>query len=559
MKKKKIFVKTDISIPEVLAPTDLGEMGKRFTQPLPPIEQTVLFGTNTSKYRSFDFGPWYQVGFDEVTYACQIQISRFLAKQDNDVSVISITAYCRSGLRPLLNYLILRATALGGTLTLADIDRDLIDGFLAHLAGKGTSKNTQKNNYNAAKSVLVALGQRGIINVINGGDNATFPSNPFPNSNRLLRGETALSKKERIQFTHAIRQAVAPIWRQDVLVTSHLLACAMIVVALHTGRNTTPLLEMSRDCLRNHPKDGSVFLVLWKRRGHNTSKVILRGNNIEDRTIESTPTVTNNIEKLIRRAIDLTAVVAEKAPDHLKERVWLFSSNAHKNFGDTVELTPQNIDLAFKKVVADNNLTDADGLPLRLNISRLRKTFGNRIFEILNGDLAATAAALGNSPKVTGDHYLRADEESKRNWRFMGEVLVAELLSNTIGATYKETPVGKCGDPVAGQYAPKQAGATCMNFINCVRCKHYAITRDDLYKLFSFYFRVYDERSRMDKRRWAREYAHIPRLIDQYIVTEGLKRGVFKQVDVDNARERARISPHPFWSADLIANLEILS
>ncbi|MNP53680.1 hypothetical protein D3C76_1481720 [compost metagenome] len=85
------------------------------------------------------------------------------------------------------------------------------------------------------------------------------------------------------------------------------------------------------------------------------------------------------------------------------------------------------------------------------------------------------------------------------------------------------------------------------------------MTADDLYKLFSFYFRVLAERSRMDKRRWVQEYAHIPRLIDNYIVAEGLRRGIFKSATVDANRERARSQPHPFWSVDLIDSLELFA
>jgi len=98
-----------------------------------------------------------------------------------------------------------------------------------------------------------------------------------------------------------------------------------------------------------------------------------------------------------------------------------------------------------------------------------------------------------------------------------------------------------------------------MSFMNCLRCKHYAVTAEDLYKLFSFYFRVLTERSRMDKRRWAQEYAHIPRLIDNYIVTEGLQRGTFKAAAVKAVREQARSQPHPFWSVDLIDSLEVFA
>lgn len=98
-----------------------------------------------------------------------------------------------------------------------------------------------------------------------------------------------------------------------------------------------------------------------------------------------------------------------------------------------------------------------------------------------------------------------------------------------------------------------------MNFINCLRCKHYAVTGGDLYKLFSFYFRVLAERSRMNKRLWARDYAHIPRLIDHYIIDEGLRRGTFKAAAVEAARKHARTQPHPFWSVDLIKSLEVFA
>ena len=128
-------------------------------------------------------------------------------------------------------------------------------------------------------------------------------------------------------------------------------------------------------------------------------------------------------------------------------------------------------------------------------------------------------------------------------------------MSHTIGATY-HTPTGRCSDPINGQYAPKSEGATCINFLNCLRCRHYVVTGEDLYKLYSFYFRVFAERKHMDKRRWSRDYAHIPRLIDEYIVAEGLRRGCFKLSTVEAAREHARTKPHPFWSYEVSSNLE---
>ncbi|AYF88137.1 hypothetical protein D6Z43_13620 [Pseudomonas sp. DY-1] len=559
MGKRKVFAKTDLSVPQIEHSLDTAGNVVILPEAIPPTNTTVEFGRNTSSARRFDFARWYGAGVDPITYACQRQIERFLAGQEGILAAGTVVSYCNSGLRYFLEYCVLRATAFGRDLALADVNRDLIDGYLGHLAGRGVETTTQKSFYSQTKPVLLALGRRGLIPLVASGDAATFPCNPFPNSNRKARGETALSNRERQAFTVALRQEIKPIWADGAPVTSELLGLALLIVALHTGRNTTPLLEMGRDCLRPHPKDNTVFLVLWKRRGYNTSKVALRAESDAERLLESTPSVRTNVERLIRRVMTLTEPLDAEAPDDLKGRVWLYRSRNGKSVGQVTVLSAEMLARATNLLVAKHGLIDSDGEPLRINISRLRKTFANRIFELTDGDLATTAAALGNTLQVADQHYLAPGKDARRNWQFMGEVLVQELLTRTIGATYTDTPMGHCADQIYGQYAPKREGVTCMNFMNCLRCKHYAVTAEDLYKLFSFYFRVLAERSRMDKRRWAREYAHIPRLIDHYIVAEGLRRGTFKTAAVEAARERARTQPHPFWSVDLIDSLEVIA
>ncbi|MGQ7815350.1 hypothetical protein ACUTAH_06705 [Metapseudomonas furukawaii] len=559
MGKRKVFAKTDLSIPQVEYSHDAAGNVVILPEAIPPTNTTVEFGRNASSARSFDFARWYGAGIDPITYACQRQIERFLAGQEGAVAARTVVGYCLNGMRNFLDCCVLRATAFGRDLALADVNRDLIDGYLGHLAGLGVATIAQKTQYTSTKSVLQALGRRGLIPLVASGDAATFPKNPFPNSNRKVKGETALSIRERQAFTVALRREIKPIWADGAPLTGELLGLALLIVALHTGRNTTPLLEMARDCLRPHPKDDTVFLVLWKRRGYNTSKVALRSESDAGRLLESTPSVRTNVERLIRRVMSLTEPLDGDAPDDLKGRVWLYRSRNGKSVGQVTVLSAAMLARATNHLVSKHGLIDSDGAPLRINISRLRKTFANRIFDLTDGDLATTAAALGNTLQVADQNYLAPDENARRNWQFMGEVLVQELLTRTIGATYRDTPIGLCADPVNGQYAPKREGETCMNFMNCLRCKHYAVTAEDLYKLFSFYFRVLAERSRMDKRRWAREYSHIPRLIDHYIVAEGLRRGTFKAAAVEAARERARTQPHPFWSVDLIDSLEVFA
>ncbi len=559
MGKRKVFTKTDIRVPQVEHDIDAEGNVIILPETIPPVNTVVSFGHNTSRYRKYDFARWYGSGVDAITYACQRQIERFLKGQEAALSVATVVGYCTGGLRFFLDFCVLQAMALERELTLNDVNRRLVDSYLSHLSGRKLSTSGQKNYYAPAKAVLLALGRRGIFPLVVSGDDATFPRNPFPNNNRKVKGELALSKRERQEFAAALRQAIRPILIYDTPLTGYQLSYALLVVALHTGRNATPLLEMARNCLRPHPKDDTVFLVLWKRRGYNTSKVAIRADSKPERVLETMPSVKLNVERLIRRVMALTEPLDSEAPDYLKGRVWLYRSRANNSMGQVTSLSASTLETGASHLVAQYGLKDTDGNPLRINIARLRKTFANRIFELTDGDLATTASALGNTPRVADQSYLAPSEDSRRNWRFMGEILVQELLSATIGATYKENPLGRCADPVNGQFAPKREGAICMNFMNCVRCKHYAVTAEDLYKLFGFYFRVLNERSRMDKRRWAREFAHIPRLIDDYIIAEGLRRGTFKLAAVEAAKERARTQPHPFWSVDLIGSLEVFS
>ena len=552
--KRKVHTKSDLAIPTIAHRRE--EDGTVVLTPstLPPAVRVVTFPPNPSTVRNFDFSPFYGHGIDEITYACQRQIERFIAKQDGEREVSTVVGYTNNSLANFLPYLMLRSAALRRPLSLADINRDVIDGFLRHLADSAASINTQRSRLTGTKLVLTALGRRGLLKIETSGDHRTFPANPFPNSARHTKGQKPLSRKEREAFTAAVKTAVMPIFRENVEVTGELLGYALLIVALHTGRNTTPLLEMVPDCLRPHPKENTQFLVLWKRRGHNSSKVALRDSSAE-RSIEDMLGVRLPVIRLIRRVIELASQLRDEAPDHLKDRVWLYRSKANSNLGVVTALTDYTLYMSIKRLVACSDLRADNGNPLRINISRLRKTFANRVFELLDGNLAGTAIALGNSPQVAGRNYMAPNENSQRNWKFMGQVMTNELMTHTMGAT-ERTPAGACSDPTNGQYAPKRDGIACFNFLNCLRCRNYVVTGEDLYKLFSFYWRVLRERDRMDAWAWRKYYAHIPRLIERDVVARGIDRKVFTAADVGAARDRARADPHPYWQFDAFPSLD---
>lgn len=552
--KRKIHRKTDLTVPMVEHRRESDGTAVIAPEVMPPTVTVVTFPPSALRNRSFDFAPLYGHGIDEITYACQRQIERFLAKQDGARETSTVVAYATHGLAPFLHYLMLRSAALRHPLTLADLDREVIDDYLRHLADSGVGRVAQKTRYDCAKAVLTALGKRCLFPIVAAGDDRTFPANPFPNSAQHVKGEKPLSRKERKAFTAAVKTAVMPLFGRDLEATGELLAYALLVVALHTGRNTTPLLEMATDCLRPHPKENTMFLVLWKRRGHNTSKIALRGDE-DCKSIEAMPGVKWPVVRLIQRVIELAEPLRAEAPEHLADRVWLYRKGRTANAGEVTALSASAIDTFGRKLVTDYGLTDANGKPLKVNISRLRKTFANRVFELLDGDLGSTAIALGNTPHVAGRNYMAPGEDAQKNWKFMGEVMTQELLTRTLGAT-ERTPAGGCTDPIDGQHAPKRDGKTCFDFLSCLRCRNYVVTGDDLYRLFSFYWRVLRERDRMDERLWKKHYAQIPRLIERDVVAEGLRKKVFTQATVDTAKERARIDPHPYWRFESIASLE---
>lgn len=543
MVKKKSFSGTEIDPVKIEHTRDGNNRVVIPINDVLPEQKAISFPEkdNATDVRGFDFAPWYGKGIDEITYVLQRQIERLLETGDGDRSIATIVGYCRGGLNSFLDYLALLSKSHGIQIGVNDIDRSVIDGLLLHLNDGVAARSSQKKRYDSVKAVLKLLSARGVLTLQTSGDDATFPKSPFGRYSKSGKGQRPLSVPHRKAFTAAVKTAVMPLFREDSELTGELLAFALLIVALHAGRNTTPLLTMGTDCLRPHPKPGLQFLVVYKRRGHRTSKVPVR----KSRTMEETPTIYPTVVRLINRVIELTAPLRSEVRDHLKGRLWIYRRQ-DRGSQEVTALTPSMLTYAISKLIKRYDLRDDDGKPLRMNVSRLRKTFINRIYDILEGDAIATAAAADNTPQVTGTHYLRPSDHAARNWRFMGLALTEELLTATLGATEK-TPLGRCTDNKSGQFAPKKGNAVCMNFLDCVRCRNYVITADDLYRLFSFYFRLYSERAKMGQLKWEKDFRHIIRIIDRDIITVGLREKIFKKADVDVARERARIDPHPFW------------
>jgi hypothetical protein len=67
------------------------------------------------------------------------------------------------------------------------------------------------------------------------------------------------------------------------------------------------------------------------------------------------------------------------------------------------------------------------------------------------------------------------------------------------------------------------------------------VFEDDLWRLFSFYYRLISERPKINTAHWLKTYAPIIRRIDTDIAPQ------FPEDRVSEARARAQQCPHPTW------------
>ncbi|NDY74785.1 hypothetical protein G3N28_22800, partial [Desulfobacter hydrogenophilus] len=85
----------------------------------------------------------------------------------------------------------------------------------------------------------------------------------------------------------ALRDDIIAIHKQQFDgLASAALVVYLLALAVRTGANTTPLLEMKRDCLKPHPfMPNMMLLETFKRRGNATQLKSLRFSKEEDRPL----------------------------------------------------------------------------------------------------------------------------------------------------------------------------------------------------------------------------------------------------------------------------------
>jgi hypothetical protein len=511
-----------------------------------PESYVINFPESPLTVRKLDFGRYYGAGRDEVTYYChqviEVLLGSAIASQGKTKSVASIITYAKRVSRSFLCYCSFMSMAVKGEIGLRHIDRGFVASFIRYLEASGAGYTTQKNIYTCCKSVLGELVRCGLLS------SDIFPPNPYPHSNRRKSSEKAFSKKEFTQVINALKREVIAVKEASGPILAEGLAFCAIAIVARTGLNLTPLIELSMGCLLPHPlrRDRSI-LITYKRRAHKVNYQSVSSGAVStlDDEVDTLSVVMPDISAIINMVAERNGSI--RGSGEWSDRLFV-RERPLKNPDErtSAPITINTINRALEALVVRHELISDNGGRLVVNISKLRKTFANKIWELSGNDPFLTAMLAGNTPKVLLDSYLEAPADAEKNWALMGEVRNKELLENDhadlgiIPVKEVNTAVARCKDTVNGHRAPKN-GSHCVEFLNCFRCSSFVVTADDLYRLLSFYWLLVRERGRIGSKKWVKLYRHIIKIIDEKILPK------FDKSTVLAAREKARQNPHPFW------------
>ncbi|GAD32317.1 conserved hypothetical protein [Photobacterium leiognathi lrivu.4.1] len=530
----------------VVEPTIDATQNQAIVRPLNPVVNYPSLGSKGGKGSNFDFSPYYGKGYDDITNRA-FYTAKALLKNTDALTEKTQLSSLRYGFAYFAKYLALFRCATGEDLTQADITPELIEQYLLHLKGSKFAFITQRSSYTKLKSLLTRMKEKGYWSAV--GDinlnSDFFPRNPFPNSNkRGGGGQKPLTEYEKRQVVVALKQAIKPIYNKIEPLSGYELTVCLLAVAIQTGINTSPLLNMTTEALSDHPlKDNRKLLTVFKKRGNATQLHNLR----KSEELEVVQGIKLDVAYLIEAIIERNAQIRE-ATDSDLVFVYETASNGGRgviNRGTATSLEGKLLEYNTNKFIEQYDLKDEDGRTMKLNVSRFRKTFINGIYELSGESLLIAAQQAKHSGTGTLDHYLHPPEQSKRNLGLMGEIRVKELTSDET-----RSPVGRCKDPKNGDKAPKD-GSFCNDLLGCFRCKSFVITGDDLYKLFSFYWAIIRNRDEFGRKDWKRHLKNVLRIVDEEVVPEFAKLGQLQRVAAE--KERARTNPHPYWQ-----NLDML-
>jgi len=491
-----------------------------------PSQKYIELPGNSFSLKRCDFESVYGVGADDIARAFH-QVFTIL-NEEQVYSVMTLRNYFDNGVKRVMKFSVAwKEKRKISQIALKDLDQEFMRAYLNSLKEEYGDTSQVWSIYKCARTLLKKMIQYGWLE---------YDAVPVIHATRIPRGEghKAYSHDERVRILRHLKKHVANILDGKKPYNAEELSILASTIAMRTGLNSAPLLDLNVDCIQPHLKPGLYFLESYKHRANSVQYTHIQSSKKLTNYDVVLPDVVTIIESILVRNYK-----ARNAHDKLKKFLFVFPFRREGSVSS--QLTNSTMWARMYKWCRDTSLVDSENNPLNITVSRLRKTYVNRVWELSNND-QVIAAKLGNhTPKVMKDHYLAAPDQATRNFRLMGEVRVEELTSGDCEDVAEITPVSRCADIENGQFAPGKSGALCSNFLACVRCSSFVVTADDLHRLYSFYWSIVREREKVGSKKWNKYFAHITRIIDQDIATQ------FPEELVRRERNRAKESPHIFW------------
>lgn len=459
---------------------------------------------------------------------------------------------------------------IGGTeiKCLSQISRHVLDAYIAWLGQQLRVRGSQRGlpwaigsqmaHYNAVKSLLKHL-RRWVPHETR---SLSFPRNPFPNSARRMSPRQSYSEAESQRLLVALNQDLRALHsgEHDIKETQ-ILGIHLLVLGLATGRNQQSVLELPRDCLQPHAAPGRKLLVTSKRRGYSTHVTSLRSSDPQAmRTEPRDVVIPNNVAEHIEWLADHTAPLALLADERYTDRIFLRIPSNGKDKGKVVPMTASSVNATLTLFVRRHGLQDDHGNVLALCFARLRPTFGNAIYARSGGDLRAVQKALNHADlRTTVNHYLALPPHAERDHALVVEGMVGwakrEIEGKVMIAADGSIPLANVENLLSGGYNTgvarcrnpfRENESVCSKFFTCFKCQNMVVFEDDLWRLYSFYYRLLHERIKIAPHHWSLTYGPIIRRIDAEIAPQ------FPAAAVELARSRAQREPHPMWRGPLL-------
>lgn len=502
-------------------------------------DPVIVLPPNPKSQRELDLRPWLGQGFDAWVWAFATVLRSLIGS--GNFSIATVVSLHANGIKNFMPFLI------DGPLHFppkkpADLTSFDLKRFISRMKLRYPTGSTAKNNYSALKTLLTGMNEYGLIRT----DLVQlFPANPFSKAEIVLSGERPLTHSEMQRLASALKTDLIAIHQGEFDgPDSEAMGVLMLIVAMRTGINATPLMEMSRDCLKLHPFMPNMMLLhSVKRRGKGAQAQSVRQTALHD--IKTT--IRMDGVAVLRKALELSENLVHMAPDELKDRIWLHRCGQRGRTHIVACLATSTAAAAFRNFVKRHGILSDDGTPLRVTLAGLRKTMETRLWKLTDGDLPTVASIMGHSARVADNHYLALDEDTKAEGaKFIGAVFTEALR----GSNLTPTPSGSCQDSLRGARAPKDGKHHCDQFTHCLGCPSYAIVgaHSDLYRLFSFQVFLSHEIDYYPSDEWIEWRAHHRRLID---MIDQFTLDNFERDLVESAKASANAKPHPFWAAKI--------